>query len=60
MANDSATAISLAERAVEASPNDAGFRALLGNIYFAAGRFASAESAYRDSISLQPASRRSC
>lgn len=54
LANDSATAISLAERAVEVSPNDAGVRALLGNIYFASGRFASAESAYRDSISLQP------
>ena len=57
-ANDLVTAVSLAERAVESSPNDAGFRALLGNIYFASGRFASAESAYRDSLSLiaaQPA-----
>jgi cytochrome c-type biogenesis protein CcmH/NrfG len=52
VAGDTASAISLAERAVEASPNDAGFRALLGNIYFASGRFASAESAYRDSIAL--------
>ena len=51
-ANDIATAIPLAERAVERSPNDAGFRALLGNCYLAAGRFASAEAAYRDSISL--------
>jgi len=54
LANDNATAISLGERAVEASPKDAGFRALLGNIYFTSGRFASAESAYRDSISLLP------
>lgn len=54
LANDTVTAIALAERAVEATPNDASFRALLGNTYFAAGRFASAESAYRDSISLQP------
>jgi len=54
LANDTASAISLAERAVEGSPNDAGFRALLGNIYFASGRFASAESAYRDSLSLLP------
>ena len=54
VANDTATAITLAERAVEVSPNDAGFRALLGNIYFASGRFASAESAYRDSVSLLP------
>ena len=55
---DYATAVDLAERAVSANPGDAGFRALLGNIYFAAGRFASAEQAYSDSLSLnagQPA-----
>ncbi|QDP18677.1 SPOR domain-containing protein [Sphingomonas xanthus] len=52
MANDVATALSLAERAVEVSPNDASFRTLLGNCYLAAGRFASAEAAYRDSLSL--------
>ncbi len=51
-ANDYAAAVNLAERAVEKSPNDAGFRALLGNAYFASGRFASAEAAYRDSLSL--------
>ena len=45
-------AVALAERAVAASPNDAGFRGLLGNCYFAAGRFASAEAAYRDSLTL--------
>ena len=45
-------AIDLAERAVEHSPNDAGFRALLGNAYFAAGRFSSAEAAYKDSLTL--------
>ena len=50
--NDVATAIPLAERAVERSPNDAGFRALLGNCYLAAGRFASAEAAFHDSLSL--------
>jgi len=49
---DVKTAIDLAERAVENTPNDAGFRGLLGNCYFAAGRFASAETAYRDSLSL--------
>ena len=48
------TAISLAEQAVQYTPDDAGFRMLLGNCYFAAGRFASAESAYRDSLSLLP------
>jgi Flp pilus assembly protein TadD len=52
--NDYATAVSLAEQAVENTPNDAGFRALLGNCYFASGRFASAEQAYRDSLSLLP------
>ena len=46
------TAIDLAERAVEHTPNDAGFRALLGNAYFAAGRFSSAEAAYKDSLTL--------
>jgi Flp pilus assembly protein TadD len=51
-ANDVATATSLAERAVENSPRDAGFRALLGNCYLAAGRFASAEAAFKDSLSL--------
>jgi len=50
--NDVATAIPLAERAVEKSPRDAGFRALLGNCYLAAGRFASAEAAFKDSLSL--------
>jgi Flp pilus assembly protein TadD len=57
-ANDLATALELGERAVENSPRDAGFRALLGNIYLASGRFVSAEAAYRDSLSLvgsQPA-----
>lgn len=49
-----AKAVALAERAVENSPNDAGFRALLGNAYFASGRFASAEAAYRDSLTLIP------
>ena len=51
-AGDYASAVSLAERAVGNTPNDAGFRALLGGAYFGAGRFASAESAYRDSLSL--------
>jgi len=50
--NNIELAISLAERAVERSPQDAGFRALLGNCYLAAGRFASAEAAYRDALSI--------
>ncbi|HKX92152.1 MAG TPA: tetratricopeptide repeat protein [Sphingomicrobium sp.] len=54
-ANDIPTAIELAERAVTNTPDDAGFRTLLGNAYFAGGRFASAEAAYKDSLSLYPA-----
>lgn len=50
--NDIAGAIDLAERAVANSPKDAGFRALLGNCYLAAGRFASADQAYSDSLAL--------
>ena len=45
-------AIDYAEKAVEHSPDDAGFRALLGNAYFAAGRFSSAESAYKDALTI--------
>lgn len=51
-ANDLPGAVGLAERAVARTPDDAGFRALLGNIYFAAGRFASAEAAYKDALSI--------
>nr|WP_294850218.1 SPOR domain-containing protein [uncultured Sphingomonas sp.] len=50
--NDVQQAIALAEKAVENTPNDAGFRTLLGNCYMAAGRFSSAEAAYKDSLSL--------
>ena len=49
---DLATAINYAEKAVEKTPDDAGFRGLLGNTYFAAGRFASAEAAYKDSLTI--------
>lgn len=50
--NDTATAIDFAERAVENTPDDAGFRAILGNAYFKAGRFVSAEAAYKDSLTI--------
>lgn len=52
---DYASATDLAERAAESSPQDAGIRGLLGNAYFGAGRFASAEAAYNDSLALAPA-----
>lgn len=53
-----AAAITYAEQAVATLPNDGAYRALLGNAYFGGGRFASAEQAYRDALSLdgnQPA-----
>ncbi len=49
------SAVQLAEQAVQYKPTDSGFRKLLGNSYFAAGRFASAEQAYRDSLTLAAA-----
>ena len=52
--NNVAEAISLGERAVQKTPADAGFRTLLGNSYFAAGRFRSAEQAYKDALSIYP------
>ena len=51
-AKDVPVAIDYAEQAVAKTPNDAGFRALLGNAYFTAGRFHSAEAAFKDSLSL--------
>ena len=51
-ANNFPAAIDFAERAVAKTPGDAGVRALLGSAYFAAGRFASAEAAYKDSLSI--------
>ena len=51
-AGDYATAIQFAERAVEQTPTDVTVRTVLANAYFGAGRFASAEAAYRDSLTL--------
>ena len=50
--NNVPAAIQFAEQAVEKTPNDAGFRALLGSAYFAGGRFRSAEAAYKDALSI--------
>ena len=49
-AGNFAAAVPLAERAAERTPADATIRALLGNAYFGAGRFTSAEAAYKDSL----------
>ncbi|MBA2936505.1 SPOR domain-containing protein [Sphingomonas sp. CGMCC 1.13654] len=47
-------AVAAAEQAVSLSPNDAGYRMLLGQSYLAAGRFASAATSFRDSLTLNP------
>jgi Flp pilus assembly protein TadD len=52
VANDLVTAVSLGEAAVEHRPNDPNFRALLGNIYLASGRYSSAERSYHDALTL--------
>ena len=52
-ANDYVNAVSLAQRAAAKTPNDATVRALLGNAYFGAGRFASAETAFKDSLFIE-------
>ena len=51
-ANDFPAAVRFGEQAVENSPGDASFRALLGNAYFGSGRLTSAEAAYRDALTL--------
>ena len=53
-ANNVPLAVDLAEKATAKSPTDATVRALLANAYFAAGRFHSAETAFRDSLTLNP------
>lgn len=45
---DAAAALSLAERAVEMAPRDAGYRMLLADLYLKNGRFRSAETSYSD------------
>jgi len=45
-------AIGFAEKAVEMSPRDAGYRMLLGDLYMKSGRFLSAETAFSDVLTL--------
>jgi Flp pilus assembly protein TadD len=52
---DATKALIFAEGAVEYSPADAGHRALLGQAYMLAGRFASAATTFRDALALDPA-----
>ena len=51
---DAARALGLAERAVELSPRDAGYRMLLADLYLRNGRFGSAETSYDDVLSIDP------
>ena len=51
-ANNPVAAIDFAERAVDRTPTDVTLRALLGNAYFVGGRFASAEAAFKDALSI--------
>lgn len=51
-------AVMHAEAAVAANPRDAATRALLGQTYLAAGRFASAQAAFTDSLTLDPSAGR--
>lgn len=54
-ARDKVKAVAFAEMAVAASPRDAAYRTLLGQAYLLAGRFNSAESAFSDALTLDPA-----
>ncbi len=49
-------AVAAAENAVALQPNNARYRALLGEAYLTAGRFTSAAGAFSDSLSLDPSS----
>lgn len=49
---DGARAVIAAEAAVEAAPDNAGYRQLLGRAYVLSGRFASAETALSDAVTL--------
>lgn len=55
---DYAGALPLAERAVEASPRDLGYRMLLADLYLKNGRFQSAETAFGDVLTLEPGNHR--
>lgn len=55
---DFAAALGHAENAVEQSPQDAGYRMLLGELYMKNGRFRSAASAFKDALTLNPENNR--
>ncbi len=51
---NAADAVDLGEKLVARQPSHAGYRMQLGEAYLLAGRFASAESAFGDALSLSP------
>lgn len=51
-------ALAAVERAVELAPRDTGYRMMLADLYLKNGRFTSAETAYSDVLTLDPASSR--
>lgn len=51
-ARDGAAAVEAAEGAVRAAPDNAGYRQILGRAYVLSGRFASAETAFTDAMTL--------
>lgn len=55
---NAAEALTLAEKAVELSPRDTGYRMLLADLYLKNGRFVSAESAFSDLLTLDPGNSR--
>src|SRR3954468_20768992 len=55
---DTAGALGFAERAVELSPRDSGYRMLLADLYLKSGRFQSAETTYGDVLTLDPGNSR--
>ncbi|WHO37528.1 SPOR domain-containing protein [Sphingobium sp. AP49] len=52
VARDGVQAVQAAEAAVRAAPNNASYRQLLGRAYVLEGRFASAETAFTDAMTL--------
>lgn len=51
---DFAGGVTQAEAAVALVPQDAGYRAMLGDLYLKSGRFQSAADAFRDALQLNP------
>ena len=53
-AGQTETALDHAERAVELSPSDVGYRMMLADLYLKNGRFVSAETTFEDVLALDP------